>query len=136
MLATPFFCCTFFFFTYTQFYKINKQIKGNTNKEVLHCSEVDLAVNNCKVNDDAKRYCDQWYDEREPRRHMTADLRREKLNLQRSQNNVLLYGCSCLSAINDASLLNTAAEVEPNPPVVEKTNGEKSISTQRYLRNG
>ena len=48
-----------------------------------------------------------------------------KLNLQRSQNNVLLYGCSCLSAINDASLLNTAVAVEPNPPVVEKTNGEK-----------
>ena len=32
---------------------------------------------------------------------MTADLRREKLDLQRSQNNVLLYGCSCLSAIKE-----------------------------------
>ena len=53
-----------------------------------------------------------------------GDLRRE-LDLQRSQNNVLLYGCSCLSAINDASLLNTTVAVEPNPPVVEKTNGEK-----------
>ena len=75
--------------------------------------------------DDEKRYCGLWYDEREPRRHTTADLIREKLYLQRSQNNVLLYGCSCLSAINDASLLNTTVEVEPYSPVVEKTNGEK-----------
>lgn len=44
----------------------------NTNKEVLHYREVDLAVS------------DLWYNKREPRRHMTANLRREKLNLQRS----------------------------------------------------
>ena len=41
--------------------------------------------------DDAK-WCSLWYDEREPRRHMTTDLRSEKLNVQRSQNNVLLHG--------------------------------------------
>ena len=56
---------------------------------------------------------------------MIADLSREKLTLQRSQNSVLLYGCSCLSAINEASLLKTTVAVDPNPPVVEKTNGEK-----------
>ena len=35
--------------------------------------------------DDSKRCCGLWYDEREPeraRRHMTADLSREKLNLR------------------------------------------------------
>ena len=65
-------------------------------------------------------------------RHMIANLRMEKLNLQRSQNNVLLYGCSCL----DTSLLNTYVAVDPNPPVVEKTNGQKesnSISRMRSL---
>ena len=54
---------------------------------------------------------------------MIADLSREKLTLQRSQNSVyinLLYGCSCLSAINEASLLKTTVAVDPNPPVVEK----------------
>ena len=56
---------------------------------------------------------------------MIADLSREKLTLQRSQNSVLLYGCSCLSAINEASLLKTTVAVDPNPPVVEKTSGEK-----------
>ena len=69
--------------------------------------------------DDSKRCCGLWYVEREPRRHMTADLSREKLNLHRSQNNILQYGSSCLSAINDASLLNTTVAVDPNPPVVE-----------------
>ena len=44
---------------------------------------------------------------------MIADLSREKLTLQRSQNSVLLYGCSCLSAINAASLLKTAVAVDP-----------------------
>ena len=56
---------------------------------------------------------------------MIADLSREKLTLQQSQNSVLLYGCSCLSAINETSLLKTTVAVDPNPPVVEKTNGEK-----------
>ena len=67
---------------------------------------------------------------------MIADLSREKLTLQRSQNSVLLYGCSCLSAINEASLLKTTVAVDPNPPVVEKTNGEKepnSISRMRLF---
>ena len=60
---------------------------------------------------------DVWYmSEREPRRQMTADLNsRETLNLQRSQNKVLLYG---MSAINDASLLNTTVVVDSNPPAV------------------
>ena len=84
--------------------------------------------------DDVKRYCSLWYDEREPRRYMTADLRREKLNLQRNQKNVLLYGCSCLSVINDASLLDTTVAVEPNPPVVEKTNGEKEPNSISRMR--
>ena len=56
---------------------------------------------------------------------MIADLSREKLTLQRSQNSVLLYGCSCLSAINEASLLKTTVAVDPNSIVDEKTNGEK-----------
>ena len=65
-----------------------------------------------------------------------ADLSREKLTLHRSQNGVLLYGCSCLSAINEASLLKTTVAVDPNPPVVEKTNGEKepnSISNKSVV---
>ena len=54
------------------------------------------------------------------RRHMIADLSRGKLTLQRSQNSVLLYGCSCLSAINEASLLKTTVAVDLNPPVRKK----------------
>ena len=61
---------------------------------------------------------------------MIADLSREKFTLQRSQNSVLLYGCSCLSAINEASLLKTTVAVDPNPPVDEKTNGEKEPNSQ------
>ena len=59
---------------------------------------------------------------------MIADLSREKLTLQRSQNSVLLYGCFCISAINEASLLKTtvAVAIDPDPPVVEKTNGERN----------
>ena len=45
--------------------------------------------------DDSKRCCGLWYVERELQRNMTADRSGEKLILQRSQNNVLLYGCSC-----------------------------------------
>ena len=77
--------------------------------------------------DDSKRCCGLWYVEREPRRNMTADRSREKLNLQRSQNNVLLYD---LSAINDASLLNTTVAVDPNPHVVE--NNTKSTQAYSY----
>ena len=44
---------------------------------------------------------------------MIADLSREKLTLQRSQNSVLLYSCSSLSAINAASFLKTAVAVDP-----------------------
>ena len=62
---------------------------------------------------------------------MIADLSREKLTLQRSQKSVLLYGCPCLSAINEASLLKTTVAVDPNPPVVEKTNEPNSISRMR-----
>ena len=65
---------------------------------------------------------------------MIADLSREKLTLQRSQNSVLLYGCSCLSAINEASLLKTTVAVYPNPPVVEKTNGEKDPNSISRMR--
>ena len=67
---------------------------------------------------------------------MTADHdpSRAKLNLQLSQNNVLLYGCSCLSAINDASLLNTTVVVDPNPPVVEKTIEEKEPNSISRMR--
>ena len=84
--------------------------------------------------DDSKRCCGLWYDEREPRRHMTADLSRDKLNLQRSQKMFCcMYDCSCLSAINDASLLNTTVAVDPNPPVVEKTNGEKVPNSNALL---
>ena len=43
---------------------------------------------------------------------MIADLSREKLTLQPSQNSVLLYGCSCLSVINEASLLKTTGAIE------------------------
>ena len=57
---------------------------------------------------------------------MIADLSREKLTLQRSQDSVLLYGCSCLSAINEASLLKTTVA---NPPVVEKNN----VSTHLHV---
>ena len=59
---------------------------------------------------------------------MTADRSREKLNLHRSQNNVLQYGSSCLSAINDASLLNTTVAVDPIPPVVENNFAGRPIS--------
>ena len=52
---------------------------------------------------------------------MTADLRREKLNLQRSQNNVFEW----LLLLLRTSLLNTTIAVDPNPPGVEKTNGQK-----------
>ena len=62
---------------------------------------------------------------------MIADLSREKLTLQRSQNSVLLYGCS---AINEASLLKTTVAVDPNPPVVEKTNGEKEPNSISRMR--
>ena len=65
---------------------------------------------------------------------MIADLSREKLTLQRSQNSVLLYGCSCLSAINEASVLKTTVAVDPNPPVVEKTNGEKEPNSISRMR--
>ena len=65
---------------------------------------------------------------------MIADLSREKLTLHRSQNSVLLYGCSCLSAINEASLLETTVAVDPNPPVVEKTNGEKEPNSISRMR--
>ena len=44
---------------------------------------------------------------------MIADLSREKLTLQRSKNSVLLYGFSCLSTINEASLLKTTVAVDP-----------------------
>ena len=65
---------------------------------------------------------------------MIADLSREKLTLQRSQNSVLLYGCSCLSAISEASLLKTTVAVDPNPPVVEKPNGEKEPNSIFRMR--
>ena len=67
---------------------------------------------------------------------MIADLSRETLTLQRSQNSVLLYGCSCLSAMNEASLLKTTVAVDPNPPVVEKTklNGEKEPNSISRMR--
>ena len=47
---------------------------------------------------------------------------------------VLLYGCSCLSAINEASLMKTTVAVDPNPPVVEKTNGEKEPNSISRMR--
>ena len=65
---------------------------------------------------------------------MIADLCREKLPLQRSQNSVLLYGCSCLSPINEACLLKTTVAVDPNPPVDEKTSGEKEPNSISRMR--
>ena len=62
---------------------------------------------------------------------MIADLSREKLTLQRSQNSVLLYGCSCLSA---RSTKQVTVAVDPNPPVVEKTNGEKEPNSISRMR--
>ena len=47
----------------------------------------------------------RWTIERDPRRHIMADLSSEKLILHLSQCNVLLYGLLCLSVIREASLL-------------------------------
>ena len=47
----------------------------------------------------------RWTIERDPRRHIMADLISEKLILHLSQCNVLLYGLLCLPAIREASLL-------------------------------
>ena len=43
--------------------------------------------------------------DREPRRHMMADLSKEKFSLHLSQCSVLLYGLPCFSAKREASLL-------------------------------
>ena len=55
---------------------------------------------------------------------MTTDLKWEKLNLQQSQNNVLLYGCSCYQ-----SLEYYTVAVGPNLPVVRNTN-ELNLSSR------
>ena len=60
---------------------------------------------------------------RDPLRHMTADLNREKFNLHLSQWKVVLYVVLCFSARREASLLYTTVAVFPIPPTVEKTNG-------------
>lgn len=72
--------------------------------------------------------------EREPRRHIIADLKREKFSLHLSQCNVELYGLPCFSAKREASLLYTTVAMVPIPPAAEKTSGEKdpcSISRTR-----
>ena len=70
--------------------------------------------------------------EREPRRHIMADLKREKFTLHPSQCNVELYGLPCFSAKREASLLYTIVAIVPMPPAAEKTNGEKDpCSTSR-----
>ena len=46
-----------------------------------------------------------WIEERDPLRHLMANLRSEKLNLHLSQCMVLLYGLSYLLAMSVAILL-------------------------------
>ena len=48
-----------------------------------------------------------WREDVDPRKHITAERRREKLSLHLSQFMVLLYGLLCLSAISEAILLYT-----------------------------
>ena len=62
---------------------------------------------------------------------MIADLSREKLTLQRSQNSVLLYGCSCLSAINEASLLKTTVAVVQIQPKLRLLSAIQSQQVQK-----
>ena len=59
--------------------------------------------------------------EREPRRHVMADLKREKFSLHLSQCSVE----PCFSAKREASLLYTTVAMVPIPPAAEKTSGEK-----------
>jgi len=54
-----------------------------------------------------------WREDLDPRKHITAERRREKLSLHLSQFMVLLYGLLCLSAISEAILLYTTFAVAP-----------------------
>ena len=66
-----------------------------------------------------------WKEDLDPRKHITAKRRSEKLSLHLSQFMVLLYGLLCLSAINEAILLYTTFAVAPMPPAAEKTKGRE-----------
>ena len=55
-----------------------------------------------------------------------ADFRSEKLNLHLSQCMVVLYGLSCLLAMNVAIFFYTNVAVAPMPPEVKNTSGEKN----------
>jgi len=65
-----------------------------------------------------------WREDLDPRKHITAERRREKLSLHLSQFMVLLYGLLCLSAMSEAIPLYTTFAVAPMPPATEKTRGE------------
>ena len=61
-----------------------------------------------------------WREDLDPRKHITAERRREKLSLHLSQFMVLLYGLLCLSAISEAILLYTTFAVATMPPATKK----------------
>ena len=64
-----------------------------------------------------------WIEDLDPRRHIMANLSREKLSLRLSQCIVWLYGLY-LSAIREAGLLYTTIVEVLMPPAVENTRGE------------
>ena len=63
--------------------------------------------------------------EREPRRHLKADLSIAKEYLHRMKLMVALYGLWNFSECNIASLLINRVETGPQPPEVENISGEK-----------
>ena len=65
-----------------------------------------------------------WREDLDPRRHITADRRREEQSLHLSQFMVLLYGLLYLSAISEATILYTTFAVAPITPATENTRGE------------
>ena len=65
-----------------------------------------------------------WYrEDRAPRRHIRADLTREKLMVQHIQEMILLYSCCLLSARSEASHLYMMVAPGAMPPVAENTRG-------------
>ena len=64
-------------------------------------------------------------EERDPRMHMMAERRSEKLSLHLSQLIVWLYGWWNFVDIMVASLLYVVATEGPIPPATENTRGEK-----------
>ena len=73
-------------------------------------------------------------EDRAPRRHITADLIREKLMVHRIQEMILLYSCCLLSARSEASRLYMMVAPGAMPPVAENTrevNDPCSISRTR-----